>query len=410
MNAEILSVGTELLLGNTANTDARDLSEELARLGINVFWHTVVGDNPQRLMQCVDIARFRADLIITTGGLGPTCDDLTKEILAKSFGLELYYDEAEAEGIMSWFEKSGRPFTENNLRQAWLPIGCTVFHNDWGTAPGCAFEKDGVRVIMLPGPPRECIPMFRHRAAPYLRELSGQIIRSHTLRMVGIGESQMEDKLRDMMEGLRNPTIAPYAKPGECLVRITAKADREEDCDLMMAPVLREVYERLGDYIYGKDVDSLEAAILALLKEKGVTLAAAESCSGGLLAQRLTELPGASEVFKGGVTVYTEEAKTELLGIKPEFIAENGVVSAAVAAKMAKKVRKKLKSDLGIGITGWAGPDGDNVGLIFVALAWKGECLVRRLNGGKSPRDRQRIMAVNNAFDMVRRHLCGLDI
>ena len=160
MNAEILSVGTELLLGNTANTDARDLSEELAKLGINVFWHTVVGDNPQRLMQCVDIARFRADLIITTGGLGPTCDDLTKETLAKSFGLEMYYDEAEAEGIKSWFEKSGRPFTENNLRQAWLPTGCTVFHNDWGTAPGCAFEKDGVRVIMLPGPPRECNSMF----------------------------------------------------------------------------------------------------------------------------------------------------------------------------------------------------------------------------------------------------------
>jgi len=375
-----------------------------------VFWHTVVGDNPQRLMQCVDIARFRADLIITTGGLGPTCDDLTKETLARSFGLELYYDEAEAEGIQSWFEKSGRPFTENNLRQAWLPMGCTVFHNDWGTAPGCAFEKDGVRVIMLPGPPKECMAMYKHRALPYLRELSGQIIRSHTLRMVGIGESQMEDRLRDMMEGLRNPTIAPYAKPGECLVRITAKAEDEETCDLMMEPVLREVYERLGDFIYGKDVDSLEAAILALLKEKGVTLAAAESCSGGLLAQRITELPGASEVFKGGVTVYTEEAKTALLGIKPEFIAENGVVSAAVAAKMAKKVRKKLNADLGVGITGWAGPDGDNVGLIFVALAWKGECLVRRLNGGKAPRDRQRIMAVNNAFDMVRRHLCGLDI
>ncbi len=413
MNAEILSVGTELLLGNVANTDARDLSEKLAKIGINVFWHTVVGDNPERLMQCVDIARFRADLIITTGGLGPTCDDLTKEILARSFGLELVFHEDEAEELKAVFAAHGgdHPFTENNLRQMYLPEGCTVFHNNWGTAPGCAFEKDGVHVLMLPGPPGEMNAMFDHCALPYLRSLNGETILSHQLRMFGIGESPMEEKLRDMMEGLRNPTLAPYAKPGECLVRVTAKAETEEECEAMMEPVIREVRERIGDYIYGMDVESMQEMVLALLKEKGVTLSAAESCTGGLLAKRLTDLPGASQVFRGGVTVYTEEAKTILLGIKPKFIAENGVVSAAVAAKMAKRVRKLLGSDLGVGITGWAGPDGEERGLIFVALAWKGESVVRQLHcGSRTPRDRARILAVNNAFDMVRRHLNGLEI
>ncbi len=413
MNAEILSVGTELLLGNTANTDARDLSEALAQLGINVYWHTVVGDNPERLMQCVDIARFRADLIITTGGLGPTCDDLTKQTLARSFGLELYYDEAEAQGIRDWFasRRGSRPFTENNLQQAYLPRGCTVFHNRWGSAPGCAFEKDGVRVLMLPGPPGECNAMFRESAVPYLRALSSETIVSHQLRMIGVGESQMEEKLRDLMDGLHNPTLAPYAKPGECLVRVTAKAESEAVCEELMAPVIREVRARMGDCIYGMDVDSLEAAVNALLEEKGLTLAAAESCTGGLLAKRMTDIPGSSKHFKGGVTVYTEAAKTALLGLKPEFIAENGVVSAAVAARLAKKVRKKTGADLGVGITGWAGPDGDDVGLVYVGLAWKGESVVRRLNcGARVPRERVRTIAVNNAFDMVRRHLTGLEI
>jgi nicotinamide-nucleotide amidase len=315
----------------------------------------------------------------------------------------------EAE-LRAFFSRYGRPFTENNLQQAWLPAGCTVFHNDWGTAPGCAFEKDGVRVIMLPGPPNECIPMFRQAAMPYLRALSGQIIRSHKLRMVGIGESQMEEKLRDMMEGLRNPTLAPYTRLGECMVRVTAKADSEEECDAMMEPVLREVRDRVGEYIYGTDVETLEQVVLLLLEKKGVTLAAAESCTGGWLAKRLTDCSGASAWFKGGVTVYTEEAKTELLGIKPRSIKKHGVVSAAVARKMAKRVRKRLDSDLGIGITGWAGPDGEDVGLVYVALAWDGECVVRRLTCGRSTRERIRTLAVNNAFDMVRRHLSGLEI
>ena len=410
MNAEILSVGTELLLGHTTNTDARDLSEMLSELGINVFWHTVVGDNPGRLTDAVALARTRADLIITTGGLGPTYDDLTKQTLAKAFGLELYRDEEEEKALRAWFaaKKGSTPFTENNLQQADLPVGCTVLHNDWGTAPGCAFEKDGVHVIMLPGPPHECIAMFRHRAVPYLRAITeGEMILSHKLNMMGIGESEMESKLRPLMQSLNNPTLAPYAKTGECFVRVTAKAATEEECEAMMVPVIEAVREQVGEFIYGVDADSLEQVVSELLRSQGKTLAAAESCTGGLLAARMTEIPGASDVFRGGATVYTVDAKAELLGIKRKFIEENGVVSAAVAAKMAKKIRKKLGADFGIGITGWAGPGGDDVGLVYVGFAWEGESVVRRLNCGTMTRDRIRAIAVNNALDMVRRHLCG---
>jgi len=409
MNAEILSVGTELLLGNTTNTDARDLSAGLAELGVNVFWHTVVGDNPARLTECIYRARNRADLIITTGGLGPTCDDLTKQVLARAFEMELYYDEEEARGIREYFEKRGRPFTQNNMQQAWLPEGCTVFHNDWGTAPGCAFEKDGVRVIMLPGPPRECNSMFRHRVVPYLRALSDMTVISHQLRMVGISESAIDEKLRDLMEG-SNPTVAPYAQEGECMVRVTAKAHSQAEAEAMMNPLIGEIRNRMGDYIYGIDCESIEKRCMELLLRSDATLAAAESCTGGLLAKRLTEIPGSSQVFRGGAVVYTEDAKCELLGLKQEFIDENGVVSAAVAVKMAKKIRKKLGATFGIGITGWAGPDGDDVGIVYVALACKGESFVRRVNAGKRSRGYIRQVSVTNAFDMLRRYLTGLDV
>ncbi|MBO6041337.1 MAG: competence/damage-inducible protein A [Oscillospiraceae bacterium] len=410
MNAEIIAVGTELLLGTSTNTDARDVSLALSELGINVFWHTVVGDNPARLSECLDTARARADLIITTGGLGPTCDDLTKQTIARAFGRELYFDEEAAETIRSWFGRQGRTFTENNLRQAWLPEGCTVLANDIGTAPGCLFESDGVTVAMLPGPPRECNTMLRNYLIPWLAGRSEGTIRSHMIRMYGVGESAMEERLRDLMDGA-NPTVAPYAKVGECLVRVTAKAAGEEECEAMMAPMIEEICRRMGDTVYGIDSDSLEARVLELLLEKGMTFAAAESCTGGLVAQRLTAIPGASAAFRGGVTVYTEPAKTALLDIKQKFIDKHGVVSAEVARKMAKRVRKALGSDLGVGITGWAGPDGEDVGLVFVALAVKGQCFVRRLQLGRdTPRHKIRLRAMGNALDMVRRYLSGLDV
>ena len=252
--------------------------------------------------------------------------------------------------------------------------------------------------------------MLRNYLVPWLRERSGETIRSHMIRMFGVGESAMEEKLRDLMDGA-NPTVAPYAKLGECLVRVTAKAADADACETLMTPMVEEICRRMGDVVYGLDAGSLEERVLELLAAKDMTFAAAESCTGGMVAQRLTAIPGASAYFRGGVTVYTEEAKTRLLGIDPKLIKKQGVVSAAVARKMAKRVRKLLKSDLGVGITGWAGPDGDDVGLVYVALAAKGDCFVRRLQLGRSSdREKIRTLAAHNAFDMARRYLTGLDI
>ena len=414
MNAEILSVGTELLLGNIVNTDARDISVMLSELGINVYWHTVVGDNPARLTEAVEIARKRADIIITTGGLGPTCDDLTKQVLAKAFGLELYLDEAEEKNLREWFRTRhpDKEMTENNMQQVYLPVGCEILHNDWGTAPGCAFEKDGVHVLMLPGPPRECNPMFRERAMPYLRRLSDDVIVSHSLRVFGQGESAVEAKLRDMMDSLTNPTLAPYAKEGEVMLRVTAKAKSNDEAEKMIAGVIAQIMPKLGDVVYDVDVEGLEYTVFDLMSEWKLTLSAAESCTGGLLAKRMTDIPGSSKVFLGGVTVYSDLAKEKLLDIDPELIKENGAVSHQVAEAMAKSVRAKLGTHIGLGITGEAGPDASGdmpVGVVYVALATEDKVVCRKLtlSGGRS---RIRNMAVNHALDMVRRALSGLPL
>lgn len=269
---EILSVGTELLLGNIANTDAQTLSQGLSELGLNVYYHTVVGDNPQRAREAVAIAKKRADIIITTGGLGPTCDDLTKNVLAEAFGKKLVFDESSAERIRSYFAKTKRPMTDNNLQQAMLPEGCTVLANDWGTAPGCAFQAEGVHVIMLPGPPSECRPMFQYRAKPYLQSLSEGVIASHTLKLFGIGESAMEAQLRDQMNAMSNPTLAPYAKEGECELRVTAKAPTDAEAQALLKPTVEQVKALFGSKVYGVDVSSLEEVVEGLLREKGMTL------------------------------------------------------------------------------------------------------------------------------------------
>ena len=274
---EILSVGTELLLGNIANTDAQTLSQGLSELGLNVYYHTVVGDNPQRAREAVAIAKKRADIIITTGGLGPTCDDLTKNVLAEAFGKKLVFDEPSAERIRSYFAKTKRPMTDNNLQQAMLPEGCTVLANDWGTAPGCAFQAEGVHVIMLPGPPSECRPMFQYRAKPYLQSLSEGVIASHTLKLFGIGESAMEAQLRDQMNAMSNPTLAPYAKEGECELRVTAKAPTDAEAQALLKPTVEQVKALFGSKVYGVDVSSLEEVVEGLLREKGMTIGVAES-------------------------------------------------------------------------------------------------------------------------------------
>lgn len=412
MNCEILSVGTELLLGNTINTDAAYLSDMLAGLGLNVFWHSVVGDNPARLADAVAIARSRADIIITTGGLGPTYDDLTKNVLADCFGKELIFHPEEEAAIRAYFARSGRTCTDNNLQQAYLPEGCTVFHNDWGTAPGCAFEAGGVHVLMLPGPPNECLPMFRHCAAPYLRALSDETLVSRQIRVFGMGESAIEALFRAEMEQMANPSLATYAKPGEVMLRVTAKAATEDEAAAMCEPVVERVCGTLGDIVYGVDVDSLEALCLALLRERGLTFAAAESLTGGMIGARFTALSGASEVFRGGAVTYCDEVKAAMLGVDPAILAAKGAVSREVAAAMAEGVRRAAGADVGLSATGLAGPDGDGtnpVGTVFVGLSAPDGTWVRHLtlSGG---RERVRTLSVNHAYDMLRRYLTGLPV
>ena len=412
-NTEILSVGTELLLGHVTNTDARDISEMLSQIGINVRYHTVVGDNPQRLEECVKVAKERADIIITTGGLGPTCDDLTKQILAKAFGLRLVRDENEQKGLYEYIN-IGKLLTPNNFQQAMLPEGCTVFHNDWGTAPGCAFEKDGKIVIMIPGPPKECNAMFRTCAIPYLKKLSdGQIV-SHSLRIFGMGESAVDQLFRDEMNAMTNPSMAPYAKECDCLLQVTAKAHSEAEAEEMLKPIIAHVKEKLGDVVYGMDVECIEEAVIQLLREKRLRFSAAESCTGGDIARRITDIPGASECFLGGVVTYTNEAKAKLLGIDPALIEEKGAVSFEVAKEMAERVRTLLGSDIGVGVTGLAGPDGDGVhevGTVFVSMAAPEQTWVKELHLGTfRTRSFIRRMAGNHVYDMMRRYLTGLKV
>ena len=412
-NTEIISVGTELLLGHVTNTDARDISERLSKIGINVKYHTVVGDNPERLRQCVETAKSRADIIITTGGLGPTCDDLTKQILAEAFGLRLVENKAEREGLYDYI-RYGKKFTDNNFTQAMLPEGCTVFHNNCGTAPGCGFEKDGKIVVMIPGPPKECNAMFRESALPYLRKLSEELIVSHSVRIFGLGESSVDDIFAEEMNRMTNPTMAPYAKECDCLLQITAKAKSVDEAEKMIAPVMEHVMQRLGDVVYGVDVECIEESVIKLLREKNMTFSAAESCTGGELAKRFTDMPGASAFFKGGVVTYTNEAKAKLLGIDPALIEEKGAVSYEVAKAMAENVRALLGTDIGVGVTGLAGPDGDGVhevGTVFVSLAVEGETFVKELHtGAMRTRSFIRRMAGNHIYDMMRRWLSGIDV
>ena len=412
-DTEIISVGTEMLLGHITNTDARDISEMLSKIGINVKYHTVVGDNPERLRDCVRIAKERADIIITTGGLGPTCDDLTKQILAECFGKKLVKSEAEERGLYEYINV-GRKLTENTFQQALVPEGCTIFHNEWGTAPGCGFEAEGKIVVMLPGPPKECDPMFENCAIPYLKKLSDEQIVSHAVRIFGIGESAVDDIFADEMNHMTNPTMAPYAKECDCLLQITAKAHSEEEAEAMIAPVMAHVKQRLGDVVYGVDIECVEEAVMALLREKKLTFCAAESCTGGDIARRFTELPGASAFFKGGVVSYTNEVKSALLGVDPALIAEKTAVSREVARAMAEGLRERLRTDMAVSVTGLAGPDGDGVhevGTVFIALAAEGQTYVREVHMGTfRTRSFIRRMAGNHAFDMMRRHMSGLDV
>lgn len=408
MNAELIAVGTEILLGQIVNTDAQIISQGLSELGIDVYYQTVVGDNPERLKRAILEAKSRADIIITTGGLGPTLDDLTKETLAEAFNKKLVLHEKSLEDIKNFFDKIGKVMTPNNEKQAWLPEGCTVFTNEWGTAPACGFESDGKYVIMLPGPPRECEPIFKKYAMPFLYPLAGGFIKSHNVRMFGIGESAMETKLHDLMESMQNPTIAPYAKTSECFVRITAKAETEDKADEMLKPVVEKVKQIIGDDVYGVDVDSLEQVVGQLLIKNNMTLSVAESCTGGLLSKRITDLAGASAYYMGGVCSYSNDVKMKVLGVKTETLEKYGAVSSQTAEEMAKGVAERLGADVGVGITGIAGPDGGTdekpVGLVYISVYINGKYITRKTNNTNG-RDRIRNHAASLALDIIRRQL-----
>ena len=354
------------------------------------------------------LASSRADILITSGGLGPTTDDLTKQTIAEAFGKKLVFHPEEAEKIRRRMAEIGREMTPNNLRQAELPEGCTVFENSCGTAPGCAFEAGGTRVLMLPGPPSELRAMLYLSAVPYLRALSAEKLYSHNIMIFGMGESAVEYRLRELMDSLENPTLAPYAKTGEVRLRLTAKAESEAEAEALMAPVLEKVRAAVGDVIYGVDVPSLEAAAFALLKERGLTLCSAESCTGGLIAKRLTDLAGGSAVFKGGVVSYWSEVKAGVLGVPQALLDEYGAVSEPVARAMAEGARRLMGADFALSTTGVAGPDrderGNEVGTVYVALAGPEGTSCRLTRCGKE-RDRVRTVAAHHAFDMLLRRL-----
>ena len=405
MNAEILCVGTELLLGNIVNTNAAYLSDALAGLGINVYYHTVVGDNQERLKKALAIAFDRSDLVITTGGLGPTYDDLTKETIAQYFGLPLAVHDDSLSQIKSFFAQHTEKMMANNEKQALMPQGATVFANLCGTAPGCAISKDGKTAIMLPGPPSEMQMMFEHEAKPYLAKLSDHTLVSRTVHLCGIGESTTESMLKEMMVKNTNHTIAPYAKGGEVELRITAAAPDEAKGKAMIEPILADIQKMLGQYIYGIDVGSLQQAVVNELTARGQRVATAESCTGGLISKSLTDIPGSSQVFAGGVCAYTNDVKVALLGVRPETLERYTAVSEQTAREMAEGVRQALHTDYAVSTTGIAGPDGGTaeqpVGLVYVAIAGPQTTRVEKLQisvGTVTTRDTVRNYAAKRAL------------
>ncbi len=411
MNCEILSVGTEILLGDILNTDTQFVSSRLSALGINVFYHATVGDNPARLREHLEMSLSRSDMVIMTGGLGPTYDDLTKETAASVMGFELCEDAESLARIEAFFARMGRTMTPNNKKQAMQPKGGIIIRNDYGTAPGCAMVKNGKVCILLPGPPRELFPMFDEQVVPFLKTLSDETILSHTVKIFGMGESSVENKLKTLMEESKNPTLAPYAKTGEVELRVTAKAKNEAECEKLMAPMLEKVKAELGDVIYGIDVPSLETALVALAREKGKTVACAESCTGGLIAKRITDVSGSSDMFGFGMVTYANEAKMKLLGVAEQTLAQYGAVSEETAKEMALGTLRVSGADIAVATTGIAGPTGGTdekpVGLVYIAVANEKGVDCQRFVFGRGGNERAlvRELAASNAINMLRKKL-----
>ncbi len=408
MIAEILSVGTELLMGQIANTDAQYLSRRLAELGVSLYRQTTVGDNPARVKEALREALGRADVVVTTGGLGPTEDDLTKEMVAEVFGLEMELHRPSLEAIEAYMNRLGHPMTENNRKQALFPVGALVLENAVGTAPGCVVEAGGKAVAVLPGPPHELKDMFEKRLAPWLARRSGAHIESKFLRVFGIGESRLETMLKDLFH-TDNPTLALYCAPGEVQARITALAKDSETALAMIAPLEAEIRRRLGEHVYGEGADnSIEKTAFALLKARGETVTFAESCTGGLLAARLVSVPGASEVFLESHVTYADAVKARVLGVARGVLEAYTAVSVPVARQMAEGALRISGADWAVATTGYAGPDGGAdgtpAGTVFVAVAGARGTSVREFHF-RGQREYVRALAASWGFNLLRLEL-----
>lgn len=408
MICEIVSVGTEVVTGDITDTNAPFISKELVSLGIDTMYRTSVRDDDETICEVLNIAKKRADLIITIGGLGPTYDDFTKEEVAKVNNLKLVHSEEIEKSLRNYFEKTGRTMTENNLRQAEIIEGCIVLENNNGTAPGLAVENDGKIFILLPGPPSELIPMFREKVAPYLKEKMGKAIVEKTIKLCGIGESFVEDSLYNMMTTVKNPVIATYAKIGEVHLKLTATAETEEEAKEILKPCCETIYAKFEKYIYGEDDATLPSQIIRWLKEKNLKVAFCESCTGGYISKTITDVPGASEVFDCGIVTYSNSMKTRLVGVSPNALKEKGAVSEEVASQMAKGIRNLSGADIGISVTGIAGPDGGTeekpVGLVYMGFSTKNTTVTKKLNF-RGNREKIRLATVQAVLTTLVDHL-----
>lgn len=412
MRAEIISVGTELLLGEIVDTNAAFLGRRLAELGMDVYYRQTVGDNQVRLVAAFELALSRADLVLVSGGLGPTLDDITREALAEVLGDRLCLDEGALRQLEAHFTRLGRPMTDNNRRQAYRPSNADFITNRRGTAPGILAHHQGRTIICMPGVPRELETMFEGEVIPRLQGNSNgeknRVIKSRTLLLTGLGESAAENAIADIIKEQTNPTIAPYAGLGEVRLRLTATAAGAEEALALIHPLEARLRERLGDVIYGVDGDTLEGVVAEKLTNRGLILAVAESCTGGLVSHRLTNIPGSSVFFRQGMIVYSNEAKKELLDVPDEVLEEFGAVSSQVAEAMARGVRLAGDADLGLAITGIAGPGGATptkpVGLVYLALAYDGDCLVEK-HTFSGQREEVKYRASQAALNILRLHL-----
>lgn len=404
MTAEIICVGTELLLGNIVNTNAAFLSEKLAYLGINCYFQTVVGDNRDRLLSVINTALSRADILIFSGGLGPTEDDLTKETAAEALGKKLIRDKKAEQEIADYFALRGRIPTDNNWKQADVIEGCEVLYNKNGTAPGIFVSEGEKTVILLPGPPLELKSMFTDSVMPRLQQKCGQVFYSETVKLAGPGESSVETQILDMLDTQDNPTIAPYAKTGEVHLRVTARAKDEKEAKEKTAPVVEELYRRFGNAVYTTDADeTLEMALTKLLIEKKYTMTTAESCTGGMIAARMVNAPGVSAVLKSGFITYANEAKEELLGVSHDTLEKFGAVSRETAEEMAEGAVKAAHTDAAVAVTGIAGPDGGTkekpVGLVYIGVNVRGNVEVREYHfSGSRQKIRESVTAAALTF------------